>query len=93
MMKNPDFRDYDVRVWRGDVFINSHDVIGYADVAGGGGLQVNADDEDMKNEIKMACDKVRDAFLELDRLINKVEINFNDLKNEFNMTKNGIFNA
>lgn len=65
-----DFRDYNVRVWSGDVFINSYMTIGYSGGRSGEGAQTPTEDRELHGQIMDVCRNIRDEFLKLDALIN-----------------------
>lgn len=68
-----DFRDYDVRVWSGDVFINSHRVIGYSGGRSGEGAQTPTENRELHRRIMDVCRNIRDEFLKLDALIDEAK--------------------
>ena len=70
-MKELGFRDYDVRVWSGDVFINSFEAIGYVGGQTGEGVQINTEDQELHSQIVDVCRNIRNEFLKLDALINE----------------------
>ena len=65
------FRDYNVRVWNGDVFINSFETIGYAGGISGEGAQTLTEDKELNKLIMDVCRNIGDEFLKLDNLINQ----------------------
>ena len=70
-MKEFDFRDYNVRVWSGDVFIHAPQELEYAGSRSGEGLQTLTDDMKLKVQIVEACRKISDEFVKLNDLIDK----------------------
>lgn len=70
-----DFRDYDVRVWSGDVFIGSHGELQYSGGCSGEGIQTNAEDIELQVQIVEACRKIGNEFVKLNDLIDKTKKN------------------
>lgn len=70
-MKEFNFRDYDVRVWSGDVFIHAPNELDYAGDKSGEGLQTLTDDMELKVQIVEACRKIGDEFVKLNDLIDR----------------------
>lgn len=68
-----DFRDYDVRVWTGDVFINSYKAIGYSGGRSGECAQTPTDDQELHDKIMSVCRNIAEEFLKLDTLINEAK--------------------
>ena len=66
-----DFRDYNVRVWSGDVFINSFETIGYSGGSSGEGAQTPTEDRELHKQIMDVCRNIAKEFLKLDDLINQ----------------------
>lgn len=63
-----EWHDYDIRVWKGgDVNINSHNLLGFAQIGGMSGLQVN--DDSKREDIRKACMDVANAMRALDVLV------------------------
>ena len=63
-----EWHDYDIRVWKGgDVNINSRELLGFAQIGGVSGLQVN--DESKREDIRKACMDVANAMRALDVLV------------------------
>ena len=64
-------RDYDVRVWAdGDVNINCHDYLGFAQYGGSSGIQTNCEPGSrMDKAIRLACIDVASAMRALDEMI------------------------
>lgn len=63
-----EWHDYDIRVWKGgDVNINSRELLGFAQIGGMSGLQVN--DESKREDIRKACIDVANAMRALDALV------------------------
>lgn len=67
------FRDYNVRVWDDDVFINAYKDISYVDCAGAEGLQINIDDEVIYEQALNLCRKIGGYFLLLDALLDDID--------------------
>lgn len=66
-----DFRDYNIRVWNGDVFINSYNTFNCVAGRNGFGMQTNSDNEYINDDIKIACKNIANEFIKLNNLINK----------------------
>lgn len=66
-----DFRDYDVRVWTGDVFIHAPREFVYSGGRSGEGIQTNTIDEELNAKIIEACRRVKDELIKLNDLIDK----------------------
>lgn len=63
-----EWHDYDIRVWNGgDVNINSRELLGFAQIGGMSGLQVN--DESKLEDIRKASIDVANAMRALDALV------------------------
>lgn len=63
-----EWHDYDIRVWKdGDVNINSRELLGFAQIGGISGLQVN--DKSKLEDIRKASIDVANAMRALDALI------------------------
>jgi len=69
------FRDYNVRVWSGDVFIYAPNELDYAGGKSGEGIQILTDDMELKVQIVEACRKIGDEFVKLNDLIDKTRKN------------------
>lgn len=67
------FRDYDVRVWSGDVFINSYMSIGYSGGCSGESAQTPTEDQELHDKIMDVCRNIKEEFLKLDDLINEAK--------------------
>ena len=66
------WHDYDIRVWHdGEVNINSHDLIGFAQIGGVSGLQVN--DVSKREDIRKVCLDVANVMRALDALVGDAE--------------------
>lgn len=70
-----DFRDYDVRVWSGDVFIDAFRELQYSGGRSGEGIQTNAEDVELQAQIVEACRKIGDEFIKLNYLVDKTKKN------------------
>lgn len=66
------FRDYDVRVWDEDVFINSHDVIDYASGSIDRGLQINTHNEAARDKVMNLCNNITSQFIELNYILDDI---------------------
>jgi len=69
------FRDDNVRVWSGDVFIYATNELDYAGGKSGEGIQILTDDMELKVQIVEACRKIGDEFVKLNDLIDKTRKN------------------
>lgn len=67
------FRDFNVRVWDGDVFINAYKDIEYVDCAGAEALSINTEDEAIREHAIGLCRKISGYFVLLDSLLNEVD--------------------
>lgn len=70
-MKEFKFRDYNVRVWSGDVFIDSINVFQYSGGRSGEGAQTLTKDKQLNDKIIDVCRNIADEFLKLDALIDE----------------------
>lgn len=72
-MKELGFRDYNVRVWSGDVFINSYNVLGCMSGQSGHGIQTNTLDEKINEDVLKICQNIADEFIKLNNMVNEIE--------------------
>ncbi len=74
-MKEFDFRDYNVRVWSGDVFIHAPQELEYAGDRSGEGIQTNSEDVELQVQIVETCRKIGNEFVKLNDLIDRSKKN------------------
>lgn len=71
VMSGFNFRDYDIRVWNGDMFISSYNTFNCVVGRSGFGMQTNSDNEYINDEIEAVCKNIANEFIKLDKLISQ----------------------
>lgn len=67
------YRDYDVRVWDGDVIVNCRDELLYSGGVSGYGIQCNSYDHDVTDRLRRACDAISAGMIALDDILNEIK--------------------
>ena len=71
------FRDYNIRVWTGDVFIDCPNVFAYSGGVSGEGMQAPTENQELKNQLIDTCRNIKAEFFKLDALIDDASIERN----------------